>query len=47
MLWAVFMVVRLIAGGYDTFYVVCFGLMALLGYNLLRISIKEMKGGAE
>ena len=47
LLWAVFMVVRLIAGGYDTFYVVCFGLMALLGYNLLRISIKEMKGGAE
>lgn len=47
MLWAVFMVVRLIAGGYDMFYVVCFGLMALLGYNLMRISIKEMKGGAK
>ena len=47
MLWAAFMVVRLLAGGYDTFYVVCFGLMALLGYNLLRISIKEMKGGAK
>ena len=46
LLWAVFMVVRLIAGGYDTFYVVCFGLMGLLGYNLLRISIKEMKGGS-
>ena len=47
LLWAVFMVVRLLAGGYDTFYIVCFGLMALLGYNLLRISIKEMKGGAK
>lgn len=47
MLWAVSMVVRLIAGGYDTFYVVCFGLMALLGYNLLRISIRELKGGAK
>lgn len=47
LLWAVFMVVRLIAGGYDMFYIVCFGLMALLGYNLLRISIKEMKGGAK
>lgn len=47
LLWAAFMVVRLLAGGYDTFYVVCFGLMALLGYNLLRISIKEMKGGAK
>lgn len=47
LLWAAFMVVRLLAGGYDAFYVVCFGLMALLGGNLLRISIKEMKGGAK
>lgn len=47
LLWAAFMAVRLLAGGYDTFYAVCFGLMALLGYGLLRISIKEMKGGEE
>lgn len=47
LLWAAYMIVRLVAGGYDTFYVVCFGLMALLGYNLLRISIKEMKGGSK
>lgn len=47
LLWAAFMVVRLLAGGYDAFYVTCFGLMAALGCNLLRISIREMKGGEE
>lgn len=47
LLWAAFMAVRLLAGGYDAFYVTCFGLMAALGCNLLRISIREMKGGEE
>lgn len=47
LLWAAFMVVRLLAGGYHAFYVACFGLIALLGGNLLRVSIKEMKGGKE
>lgn len=45
LLWSAFMIVRLVAGSYDTFYVICFGLIGLLGYNLLRVSVREMKGG--
>lgn len=45
--WAVYMIIRLVAGGYDALYVVCFAFIALIGYNLLRISIRELKGGAE
>lgn len=45
LLWSAFMIVRLVAGGYDTFYVICFGLIGLLGYNLIRVSLREMKGG--
>lgn len=47
LLWAAFMIVRLVAGGYNTFYVICFGLIGLLGYNLLRVSVREMKGGGK
>lgn len=47
LLWAAYMIVRLVAGGYDTFYVICFGLIGLLGYNLIRVSVREMKGGEE
>lgn len=47
LLWAVYMVIRLIAGGYDVFYTICFGVMAILGYFMLRLSIRELKGGEE
>lgn len=47
LLWAVFMVVRLLAGGYDFLYVVFFSIIAALGCGLLKLSIKEMKGGEE
>lgn len=47
LLWAAYMIVRLVAGGYDVFYAICFGIMAILGYFMLRLSIKELKGGEE
>ena len=47
LLWAVCMAVGMVTGGYDPFYAVCFGLMAVIGCWMLIASIKEMKGGAE
>lgn len=46
-LWAVYMVIRLITGGYDAFFTVCFGAMAVLGCLMLRLSARELKGGEE
>lgn len=45
LVWASYMSIRLTLEGYDTFYTAVFGLIAMFGGVLLRLSIKELKGG--
>lgn len=47
LLWAVYMAVSLLAGGYGVFYTACFGVMAIFGHFMLRLSLRELKGGGE
>lgn len=45
LLWAVFMFLRLIIGGYALVFIVLSAAMVLLFYALLKESIKELKEG--
>jgi len=43
LLFGIIYTFRLIFGGYDLFYIVCFGLITYGSYILLRISVRELK----